>query len=93
MPCGRMKLRDESLRLGAGASGIAQPIAQLADVLLERGRDPDAAAVLGQQVVEVDRPFLRAGKLLPPCIENTGRPMIAASIIALVLMPTTAAEW
>jgi hypothetical protein len=25
-------------------------------------------------------------------IENTGRPMIAASIIALVLMPTTAAE-
>ena len=55
---------DEALGLGTRGLRIAQPLAQLPHVLVDRRRDPHAAAVLGQQVVEVNRPFLRAGELL-----------------------------
>ncbi len=63
-PCGRMKLATNRCDLGARAVGIAQAIAQLPDVLVERRRHPQKAAVLGQEVMEVNRPFLRARKLL-----------------------------
>src|SRR6188508_1506065 len=41
----------------------AQQVAQLSEVLLERARDDQRAAVLGQQVVEVERLLLHAFQL------------------------------
>ena len=64
MPMRADEAGDEPLRLGARRLRIAQPIAQLPDVLVDGRRDAHAAAVLGQQMVEMNRAFLRAGELL-----------------------------
>ena len=61
---GRMKLPMNRCDLCARALRISQPVAQLPDVFVDRRRDPHTTAVLGQQVVEVNRAFLRACKLL-----------------------------
>ena len=90
-PSGRMNERDEALRLRARRLGVRQPIGQLRDVLVERGRD--AAGSRRARAAGAGSGWCPPGCRRTPGarIEHTGLPTIAASIIALVLMPTTAA--
>ena len=83
--------RDEALCFGACCRRVAKAVAQLAHVLIERRSDAQEAAVFGQQMVEVNGAFLRVRELRRE--HGADRPsMMAASIIALVLMPTTTAQ-
>jgi hypothetical protein len=66
------EVRHEPLCLGTRGFRIAQPIGKLAHMLVERRRNPQEAAVLGQQIVEVNRSLLCAGELLRQ--DRTDRP-------------------
>ena len=60
---GRRKAATNRSVCCAHELGIPQHLDELRFVFRQRVRDAQEAAVLGQQVVEVQRPFLRAGKL------------------------------
>ncbi len=66
---------------------------QLGEMLVDRRRDVQQAAVDVLQVLEVQRAFLLPGELVDASTVNTGRPTMPDSISALVLTPTIATLW
>ena len=62
-------------------------------MLVERLRVRDDAAVVLEQVVEVQRALLAGRGGSPAEKVYTGLPTMLASICALVFRPTTAAAW
>ena len=77
-------------RSGSGSQSPRRTAAELVHVLLERRRVEDEAAVLLEQVGEVDRPLLAAGLRARAERQHRACPAIAASISALVFSATTA---